>query len=53
MPTGNVCPVTAMPVDAASAEHEHDLQLVLVDYDDAGRAVREYECTSCVAVWFD
>lgn len=34
-------------------EHEHDLHLVMVDYDQAGRTIREYECTSCGTAWFE
>ena len=41
------------PLLDAPAAHEHDLRLLQVDYDDAGRAVREYECASCGAAWFD
>ncbi len=50
---GNVSLVTTLPLAETTVEHEHELHLVLVDYDDAGRAVREYECTSCGTVWFD
>lgn len=45
--------MTATPLDTGAMAHEHDLRLISVDYDDAGRAVREYECTSCDTVWFD
>ena len=42
-----------MPLSAPPIAHEHDLRLVLVDYDDAGLVVREYECTTCGTPWFD
>lgn len=41
------------PLHALPVEHEHDLHLVMVDYDETCMAVREYEYTSCGTVWFE
>ena len=45
--------MTAMPVDTPRVAHEHTLRLVQVDYDETGRTINEYECSSCGVVWFD
>jgi hypothetical protein len=44
--------ITSMP-EPGSAPHDHSPVLVELDFDVAGRAIREYACTRCASVWFE